>query len=218
MLASSAWTSSGGSIRSPSRARATRTWSQRPIARRAVRQAGTGKGLSRRWHHRRRACADHRHDWLHWVIDPIDGTANFVKGIPAWCVVIACAKDGVTVTGVIHEPSTGETFYGAKGGGACPERQAYQGGGLEESRRRVGRCRLREPTEELEGTGADRRSDRPGRRILPQRVRRADAGLCRKRPFDRLRRAAHEFWDCIAGLLLIEEAGGEFSRPTPRRC
>ena len=39
-----------------------------------------------------------------WVIDPIDGTANFVKGIPAWCVVIACAKDGVTVVGVIHEP------------------------------------------------------------------------------------------------------------------
>ena len=33
-------------------------------------------------------------------------------------MVIACAKDGVTVTGVIHEPSTGETFYGAKGGGA----------------------------------------------------------------------------------------------------
>jgi myo-inositol-1(or 4)-monophosphatase len=53
-----------------------------------------------------------------WVIDPIDGTANFVKGIPAWCVVIACAKDGATVTGVIHEPSTGETFYGEKGGGA----------------------------------------------------------------------------------------------------
>ena len=53
-----------------------------------------------------------------WVIDPIDGTANFVKGIPAWCVVIACAKDGVTVTGVIHDPSTGETFYGSKGGGA----------------------------------------------------------------------------------------------------
>jgi myo-inositol-1(or 4)-monophosphatase len=53
-----------------------------------------------------------------WVIDPIDGTANFVKGIPAWCVVIACAKDGVTEIGVIHEPSTGETFYGQKGGGA----------------------------------------------------------------------------------------------------
>ena len=53
-----------------------------------------------------------------WVIDPIDGTANFVRGIPAWTVVIACVKDGVAVVGVIHEPSTGETFYGRRGGGA----------------------------------------------------------------------------------------------------
>ncbi len=58
---------------------------------------------------------DRRHIW---VIDPIDGTANFVRGIPAWCVVIACAKDGGTVVGVIHEPSTGETFHGRLGGGA----------------------------------------------------------------------------------------------------
>ena len=41
---------------------------------------------------------------LRWVIDPIDGTANFVRGIPAWCVVIACALHGETVVGVIHEP------------------------------------------------------------------------------------------------------------------
>ncbi|RUW51270.1 inositol monophosphatase family protein, partial [Mesorhizobium sp. M8A.F.Ca.ET.021.01.1.1] len=53
-----------------------------------------------------------------WVIDPIDGTANFVRGIPAWCVVIACARDGETIVGVIHEPSTGETFHGRLGGGA----------------------------------------------------------------------------------------------------
>ena len=52
------------------------------------------------------------------MIDPIDGTANFVRGIPAWCVVIACVKDGKTVVGVVHEPSTGETFYGRRGGGA----------------------------------------------------------------------------------------------------
>src|SRR4051794_24118806 len=45
-----------------------------------------------------------------WVIDPIDGTANFVRGIPAWCVVIACVDQGITEIGIIHEPSTGETF------------------------------------------------------------------------------------------------------------
>ena len=53
-----------------------------------------------------------------WVIDPIDGTANFVRGIPAWTVVIAGVKDGALDVGVIQEPSTAETFYGRRGGGA----------------------------------------------------------------------------------------------------
>jgi fructose-1,6-bisphosphatase/inositol monophosphatase family enzyme len=45
-----------------------------------------------------------------WIIDPIDGTANFVRGIPAWTVVIAGVRDGAPDVGVIHEPSTGENF------------------------------------------------------------------------------------------------------------
>lgn len=53
-----------------------------------------------------------------WIIDPIDGTANFVRGIPAWAVVIACVKDGKTVIGVVYEPSTGEMFSARTGGGA----------------------------------------------------------------------------------------------------
>lgn len=53
-----------------------------------------------------------------WVIDPIDGTANFVRGIPAWAVVIACMKDGRAVVGVVHVPSTSETFHARLGGGA----------------------------------------------------------------------------------------------------
>ena len=53
-----------------------------------------------------------------WVIDPIDGTANFVRGIPQWCVIIACMKDGVTHTGVVHEPASGETFWARRGAGA----------------------------------------------------------------------------------------------------
>ena len=42
-----------------------------------------------------------------WVIDPIDGTANFVSGIPQWCVALACSNRGVTVVGVICEPCSG---------------------------------------------------------------------------------------------------------------
>jgi myo-inositol-1(or 4)-monophosphatase len=53
-----------------------------------------------------------------WVIDPIDGTANFVTGIPQWCVILACVHNDQTKIGVIFEPSTGEMFWGADGQGA----------------------------------------------------------------------------------------------------
>lgn len=53
-----------------------------------------------------------------WVIDPIDGTANFVRGIPAWCVVLACVHDDKTKMGVIYDPCNDEMFWGKSGGGA----------------------------------------------------------------------------------------------------
>lgn len=53
-----------------------------------------------------------------WVIDPIDGTANFVNGIPVWCVILAGVIDGETKIGVIHDPCHDETFVAVKGGGA----------------------------------------------------------------------------------------------------
>jgi myo-inositol-1(or 4)-monophosphatase len=53
-----------------------------------------------------------------WVLDPIDGTANFVNAIPAWSIVIACVTAEDTVLGVIHEPNANETFAASLGGGA----------------------------------------------------------------------------------------------------
>jgi len=53
-----------------------------------------------------------------WVIDPIDGTANFVRGIPAWCVVLACVHEDQTKIGVIYEPSHDELYAASLGDGA----------------------------------------------------------------------------------------------------
>lgn len=53
-----------------------------------------------------------------WVIDPIDGTANFVNNIPAWCVILACVHDDETKIGVIYAPWNDELFWGAKDKGA----------------------------------------------------------------------------------------------------
>ncbi len=48
-----------------------------------------------------------------WVIDPLDGTQEFVAGIPEWCVSVARVEDGRTVAGGICNPATGEIFLGS---------------------------------------------------------------------------------------------------------
>ena len=53
-----------------------------------------------------------------WVIDPIDGTTNFINGIPQWCVILACVHQGQTVIGVVHDPVHDELHHAKRGGGA----------------------------------------------------------------------------------------------------
>ncbi|GEK78831.1 inositol monophosphatase family protein [Agrococcus baldri] len=53
-----------------------------------------------------------------WIIDPIDGTAHFLRGAPIWATLIALAVDGVPVVGVVSSPALGARWWGAKGQGA----------------------------------------------------------------------------------------------------
>ena len=50
-----------------------------------------------------------------WVVDPLDGTREFVTGIPEWCVSVGLVVDGEPVAGGLLNPSTGETILGARG-------------------------------------------------------------------------------------------------------
>ncbi|QIA22556.1 inositol monophosphatase family protein [Mesorhizobium sp. AA22] len=143
-----------------------------------------------------------------WVIDPIDGTANFLRGIPAWTVVIACVKEGLTVVGVIHEPSTGETFYGRRGGGAFLNERPIK----------------TSPTKSLMqgsvGTGfSNRREVRAVAKLIDLLLqeggvffRNASGALMLAYVASgRLLAYVEEHmnaWDCLAGMLLVEEAGG----------
>lgn len=56
---------------------------------------------------------------VRWIVDPIDGTTNFVYGIPAWGPSVAVAVDDVVVAGAVHFPATGETFHAGLGAGAA---------------------------------------------------------------------------------------------------
>jgi myo-inositol-1(or 4)-monophosphatase len=150
-----------------------------------------------------------------WVIDPIDGTANFVAGIPAWCVAIACVKDGVAVVGVIHEPSTGETFAAHKGGGAFLNGKPM---------------RTSQATDLAQGAVGTGVSNRREMRVIVGVIeslfqqggmfyRNASGALMLAYvAAGRLLGYVEEHmnaWDCVAGMLLIEEAGGRVVPPNP---
>lgn len=150
-----------------------------------------------------------------WVIDPIDGTANFVRGIPAWCVVIACARNGVTEIGVINEPSTGEVFHARRGGGAFLNGRSI--------RASVGASLA----EGSVGTGFSNRAEQRNIVTLIQLLldeggvffRNASGALMLAYvAAGRLLAYCEEHmnsWDCLAGLLLVEEAGGRIVVPAP---
>jgi histidinol-phosphatase len=53
-----------------------------------------------------------------WIIDPIDGTKNFVRHVPIWATLLAFEEAGEIVVGVIHNPVTGELLSARRGGGA----------------------------------------------------------------------------------------------------
>jgi myo-inositol-1(or 4)-monophosphatase len=55
---------------------------------------------------------------LRWVVDPIDGTANYMRGLRRFCVSIACLEDRTPLIGVIVAPALGETFAARQDGGA----------------------------------------------------------------------------------------------------
>jgi histidinol-phosphatase len=62
-----------------------------------------------------------------WVVDPIDGTKNFVRGVPVWATLIALQHDEQTVVGVVSAPALGRRWWAARGAGAWTGRSASQG-------------------------------------------------------------------------------------------
>jgi myo-inositol-1(or 4)-monophosphatase len=143
-----------------------------------------------------------------WVVDPIDGTSNFARGIPHFCVSIAFVLDGVASIGVIYQPILDELFAAAKGLGATlngePIRTASTTS-LDKSLLEVGRA-SRQPQavylamlDKVMGTGAAIRGAGSGA-LAVANVAAGRVDAC----FE-----THMYsWDCLAGLVLVEEAGG----------
>ena len=72
-----------------------------------------------------------------WVLDPIDGTKNFLRGLPVWATLIALVEDGVPVVGVISAPALGRRWWASAG----RSRDCPAGAGTRSTRRRHRRRR-----------------------------------------------------------------------------
>ncbi len=66
----------------------------------------------------------HAHPHRQWIIDPIDGTSNFLRGVPVWATLISLAIDGDPVVGVVSAPALGKRWWAAKGNGAWVDESA----------------------------------------------------------------------------------------------
>jgi myo-inositol-1(or 4)-monophosphatase len=60
----------------------------------------------------------HRDGELEWIVDPLDGTNNFLQGLPIFCTSVACCRRGEPVAGVVQEPLSGAVYSAVRGGGA----------------------------------------------------------------------------------------------------
>ena len=72
-----------------------------------------------------------------WIIDPIDGTRDFIRGNRMWCNLLGLEQDGESVLGVAHFPALGETYWATKGGGAFQDGNAIHISGITEISRAV---------------------------------------------------------------------------------
>ena len=145
-----------------------------------------------------------------FVVDPLDGTTNFLHGFPEYAISIGVLIDGKLVAGVVRHVVTGEVFTARSGAGAWRDNQP------------IHVSAITEPKRALIGTGFPFSSMDRIDEYLPQfaAVAGQTAGMRRagSAALDLARLAAGQFdafwelklapWDIAAGILLVREAGG----------
>ena len=150
---------------------------------------------------------------IFWVIDPLDGTTNYIHRYPAFAVSVAVLKDGAPLAGVVVDVARNEEFTASKGGGAfCGEQK-------------ISVSRTGDPAEALFLTGFPVRSKHrlddylaafKGLFMMSSGVRRAgaaalDLAWVASGRGDGFFEIGLSPWDLAAGRILIEEAGGMVS-------
>jgi myo-inositol-1(or 4)-monophosphatase len=143
-----------------------------------------------------------------WVVDPIDGTANFVRGISQFCISIAYVRDGRTQIGIIYDPMHDELFASERGRGATLNGEPIRVSGLGDMQSatieagwstRLPLSQYVDLVSRILADGAGVRRGGSGALALAYVAAGRIDGYCELHM---------NSWDALAGMLLIEEAGG----------
>ena len=150
-----------------------------------------------------------------WIADPLDGTTNFLHGVPHFAISLALERDGEVIAGVIYQPISDELFWAEKGNGAFIDTPNARSRRLRVSGRK-------EPARALVGTGIPHigKGDHPTYVKKLEAVANKTAGVRRwgAAALDLAFVAAGRYdaffeyglspWDVAAGILMVREAGG----------
>ncbi len=150
-----------------------------------------------------------------WIVDPLDGTTNFLHGIPHFAVNVALERDGQVVAGVTFNPATGELFWAERGKGAF----------VNDKRLRVAARKKLEDS--LVATGIPF-AGKPGHGQFLKELHQVSSRVAGVRRygaaaldlawvaagrFDAYWERGIKSWDIAAGVLLVTEAGGATTAP-----
>jgi histidinol-phosphatase len=150
-----------------------------------------------------------------WVVDPVDGTKNFVRGVPVWATLIALQEDGVVTAGLVSAPALGRRWWASRGAGA------HTGGALAGARRlQVSRVASLDDASVAYSslTGWQEQGRLPGLLRLSDAVWRTRAYgdfwshvLVAEGAVDASFEPEVSLWDIAPLQVVVEEAGGRFT-------
>ena len=149
-----------------------------------------------------------------WIVDPLDGTTNFVHGVPHYCVSLALERNGELLVGAVYDPMLDECFTAATGQGARLGGRAIHASGV---------SKLSEALAAV-GFPPNVRRDSPDLLLFLEMLTRCQAirrtgsaalNLCYLAAgrFDLFWSFSTHIWDVAAGVLILREAGGCVTSP-----
>ena len=146
-----------------------------------------------------------------WIIDPIDGTKSYIRGMSTWSTLIALEVEGAIVVGVVAMPALGRRWWGSRGGGAFADGRPIRVSGIAS----LAEAQLAwSGIQEWDEVGSTRSADRAGASVLGGPVASGTPGSTCWSPRAQPRSPSTpsvSLWDLAALKVIVEEAGGRFT-------